>query len=679
VGQETSLKRNLPVWLWFLALGLLVAGPLLGGGYLLLLDFPSGPRFPQVPVFPLPSSGDVGNALPLLALHALLRSISPLLSDKLFLVVPIVMGGIGVFHFARSRLGVGSLPALYGATLFVVNPFVVDRYLAGHLYFLLAYSLLPWALAPIYDALGGDVRSAAPRMAMWLAGFGAIDVHVAGLYALVALIAAAAASARRVMLAAVTLGLGAALAAYWLLPALFSTPGAGIGPADLAVYASRPRGPAVIASLLSMHGFWRDEFPSLAQHFPALYLLMIPLFAVSVAGAARLVAGKSERRFGVALIGAAVLALFLAAGTSFPPTAGAFRWLFDHVPFFGVYREPQKFLALVVLSYAVFGAVGLHDLLADLGRGIISLGTTVLAVAAVLAYGGGMFWGFGGEVRLTHYPGGWSQAERTMDEQGPGRLLVVPWHLYAVWSFSGGRITADPAASFFSQDVLSASEAGFPQVPAQSPDPFRRYITALLEHRRELQDFGHLVAPLNVRYVAWMHEADWEDYRFIVRQDDLHLLYEDGTISLYENLAWPGPVMPLSAGSSPTPTTNLISTGVERELTKELRAAPPLVPPQSYAFPPLARPLPQWRSIKPVGGAAFLTTGDRCTDGWKLSDEAPLCDLGAVAAFPNPTEIERLWRPVAGARVLGFALSVVALIAIALHVRRMFAITADHR
>ncbi len=144
--SETSFGR-LPVGAWFSALALLVAGPLLGGGYLLLLDYPSGPQFPHLSAFPLPSSGDIGNTIPLLGTLALLKEVDDLLPDKLLLLAPIVIGGTGVYHFVRSQLEVGSLAAVYGGTLFVVNPFVYDRYLAGHLFFLLAYSLLPWALS----------------------------------------------------------------------------------------------------------------------------------------------------------------------------------------------------------------------------------------------------------------------------------------------------------------------------------------------------------------------------------------------------------------------------------------------------------------------------------------------------------------------------------------------------
>ena len=114
-----------------MALAVLVAGPLLGPGHLLLLDFPSGPRFPNGSFLPLPSSGDVGNAIPLLGLHSVLRSIYPVLPEKLFLLAPIVLGGAGAARLVRRRLGVGALSAAYAGTLFAINPFVYDRYTAG--------------------------------------------------------------------------------------------------------------------------------------------------------------------------------------------------------------------------------------------------------------------------------------------------------------------------------------------------------------------------------------------------------------------------------------------------------------------------------------------------------------------------------------------------------------------
>ena len=93
---------------WFCLLAVLIAGPLLGRGYLLLLDYPSGPHFPDFSVFPLPSSGDVGNGVPLYALHTALRELVTTLPDKLYLVAPVVLGGMGVYSAASRWRRVGA-------------------------------------------------------------------------------------------------------------------------------------------------------------------------------------------------------------------------------------------------------------------------------------------------------------------------------------------------------------------------------------------------------------------------------------------------------------------------------------------------------------------------------------------------------------------------------------------
>jgi hypothetical protein len=610
---------------WFSALALIVAGPLLGGGYLLLLDFPSGPRFPQLSPLPLPSSGDIGNGVPLLALLAVLREVYGLLPDKLLLLAPIILGGTGVYRLARSRLGTGSAAAIYGGTLFVVNPFVYDRFLAGHLFFLLAYSLLPWALGPTFELTSRPSMHAAVAVAVWLFALGATDVHVLGIYVLLVVVAVIFAPSRnRLGFGAAALGLGALASSYWLVPALFSAPGENIGAADLAVYASRPRGFGVIPTLLGLDGFWRDEFRSPGERHPGLYLLLVLVLGLALLGAARLLGSGTRSRFAIVLSISAAIGVILAAGSSFPPTADAFRWLVEDVPFFGVYREPQKFLALVTLAYAIFGAVGLDALLRPAGRlpgrSIARAVAPPLAVALVIAYGYTMLWGFSGQVRPARYPTSWAQAERTMDARGEGRLLVFPWHLYAVWTFSGGRIIANPAPSFFSREVLAGDEAGFRSVPPQSPDPFSRYIVEVLAHRGEVRWLGHLVAPLGVRFIAWMREADWWQYRFLRRQKDLVPVYKGERIVLFENQAWRGTVFGLEDGAAIANPSELFGSRDEREAASLLYPSPSLVSRVDGGLPLLARSLPGGRRVLPQTGR-FLAMTDRCSDGWRLSAE----------------------------------------------------------
>jgi Alpha-(1->3)-arabinofuranosyltransferase len=633
---------------WFVGLALVVAGPLLGRGYLILLDFPTGPDPPEVSLLPLPSSGDVGNAIPLNALHALLHELWRPLPEKLFLLLPIVLGGLGLYRLVREVLGLGAAAGVFGGTLYVVNPFLYDRYLSGHLHFVLGYALLPWALLPLVRAMRAPSRGAAAVVGLWLGVLAAVSFHVAGLYAVLIVLVAVVGNGRaraRAAFAGMAAGLGALVSAYWLLP-LFFAPERRVGTADLGPFETRPDGFEVLPTLLALYGFWREEFIRPVEERPALYLLLVPILALVVVGAVTVLRGTAHRRLGIALVVAGTFGVLLGAGTAFPPTAGIFRWLFTHVPFMGAYRESQKFLALTVLAYAVLGSAGLERLSR---RGRWAVAAAPIAIASVLLYGHAMLWGLRAEVELSHYPASWAEADRRMKQKGDGALIVLPWKLYEDWTFTDARIVANPALAFFTErEVLSANDAGFATVPPASVDPFFYYVTDLLE-REDIRDFGRQVAPLGVRFIAWTDEADPRQYQLLSGQNDLTEIFlsESSDLAIFENRAWEGDVVGL----------------------REIRDRPPGIEPAGGGSLSLVRPFPGWDDISAPGTPA-VAVAKRCTDGWRLGSDESRCHLGAVAAFESPAKSTELWRSFAGIQVVGYAITLLGLALIALIWRR---------
>jgi hypothetical protein len=342
--------------------------------------------------------------------------------------------------------------------------------------------------------------------------------------------------------------------------------------------------------------------------------------------------------------------------------------VFDHVSVFRIYREPQKFLALVVLAYAVFGAVGLEAVAvrsdARSSSSARAWGASALAIGVATAYAYTMLWGFWGQVHLTQYPSDWARADQIMAAEGPGRVLVLPWELYAVWSFTGGRIVANPAPSFFSREVISGDNVGFTRIPTQSVDPFSAWVQDILAHRGKIAELGHLVAPLGVRFVVLLHEVDRSRYSFVERQPDLTAIYRGPRLDLFENLAWRGSVLPLEpVGSS----SFAFDDGTD--VTQQLLPQDPVGPVTAVGIGSVARILPGWRSIAPVE-SPYVATGDRCTDGWRLGGQEPVCDLGTVAAFSSPTQTESLWRPAASVRLTGLLVSGLTLVGALFYVRR---------
>jgi hypothetical protein len=625
---------------WFVGLAVLVAGPLLGDGHLILLDFPAGPEFPKLDLFPLPSTGDAGNALPVTALYVALRELWEPLPEKLILLVPIVVGGLGLYRLARSALGAGAPAALLGGTLFVVNPFLNDRYLAGHVLFVLAYALLPWALAPLVAALREPSRRAAIVVGLWLAVLAGVSFHVGGLYALlVVLFAAAAAGSARVRIgfAARALFVGILLSAYWLIPFVLA-PERPVGVDDLDAFETRPDGFRVVPTLLALYGFWRREFTRPVEDQPALYLLVLPILALVVLGAVLLLRRAADRRLGAVLVAAGSLGVLLAAGTAFPPTAAAFRWLFTNLPLLGAFREPQKFLALTVLAYALLAVVGVERL---------RRAALPAAMACVLVYGYAMLWGLSGQVQLSRYPASWAEADRVLERTGEGRLLVLPWWLYEDWPFTDGRVVANPAPSFFSgREVLVGRDIGLEDLPPASVDPFSYYVDDVLE-ADDVRDLGRQVAPLGVRFVVWTEEADREDLAMLGRQDDLTRVYGSDDLVLFENHAWAGDVVGLA--------------GIDERASYVEAVSDPALP--------LVRRLPGWDVVEPMS-RPVVSVARRCSDGWRLGDDSARCHLGAVAAFGSPRGEAELWRPFAAMQAWALVISLATLAWCVVRLRR---------
>jgi hypothetical protein len=570
---------------------------------------------------------------PLVALQFALERLDPLLPQRLFLLAPVLAGALGVYRLARRRFGVGALAAAYGGVLFVVNPFVYDRLSSGHLYFLLAYALLPWAVTTALAAADAP-PSRLPALAVgaWAAVLAAASVAVGAIYLLV--VGAAAACSTKPLRGRAELPLLATLAAtaasaYWVLPAIAAPPDAATD-VQLDAYAPRPGGWTVLPTLAALYGFWRDEFPRAAEETRALYLLLLPIVALAALGFFALLERRGRRHDALVLGAGALVALVLAAGMSLPATRIAFRWTYEHTPLLAPFREPQKLVALVALAYAALGTVGL-DVLGAGRRPLVRLGLPIAAIVVALAYGHAVLWGLNGDVSLSHYPRSWADAARVLDERRAGALLVLPRDPYTVWPFSDERIVAHPARSFFDRDVLAGETASLLQ---PSRDPFVAYVNRVLA-QRDARAIGRLLAPVDVRFIAVSaHDAVANDRAFLAAQRDLRRVFSEDGFVLYENTAW---------RKAP-------------RAARELQLAASLVERHDLDLPRLGAD----QRIGPLG-APYVVTGKRCTDAWRLGDDSARCQLGAVAAFAAPARREPLWTPFQSLTIAGFAVSGIAI------------------
>ena len=513
-----------------LVAGMVVVAPWTRDGYLLLLDWVSGPHQAINPgLYGLdPAALD---ALPYrLVTQALREVVGPGATSWLMILLyfPVAAGGV-------AALVRGGRLRRYPAALFVCcNPFVVERIQAGHVPFLVSVALLCWLLASALHARRRGHWFAA-RPAGWYALAMAVGPHAAWLGGAGLLAVALLPRPRRADLVR-TAGVVAAaggIYAYALAVLASAILTVRVGENDLQVYAPHAGPGGMLATLVSLRGFWRGA----ADSSPQLGLGLVPATLMVVAALAGLVRlCRSDRAAGAALSVLALAGVLLGAGIH-GPLAPVYQAAFDVVPLFVAMREQQKWVALTMIAYAVGIGMAVEGLAVACRRARLPV-QRLTAAGALLAVGAvyaavapSLFWGLGGSVRISSYPASWYAADDIMGA-GDEAVLFLPWHEYQPFGFTDSRTVATPAAAFFRRPVLSSDAVELGPVRTNSVSRRMAYVQRLVA-AGGAGGLGRLVAPLGVRYVALARDREAESYAWLNRQDDLTPVLRTPNLDLY--------------------------------------------------------------------------------------------------------------------------------------------------
>ncbi|MEU6186344.1 hypothetical protein [Nocardia sp. NPDC047038] len=494
------------------AVALLVAGPLLAPGYLLLRDAVSTPRS-----YPTDAALGLGDAAPrAVPQDALLAALSSFgdggLVVKAILLCALWAAGYGAAALARELLRASLGPQLIAATVALWNPYVAERLLQGHWSLLAGYAALPWTALTAYHLRsaatvkrrrrrrgGTAARRAIIRTASaWAALAGSLAA--AGLTPTGALLAGATAIAlvhRRQLPGTLVLWLAAS--APWLVATVLS--GAGAEPSDpagIAAFAARAEpGLGTLGSLAGLGGIWNADAVPDSRTTPLAAIATLVLLAIVALGLRSVATGGADpdnRHVRRALLLLAAIAILFPALGATAWGMHTMEWLVAHVPGAGLLRDTQKYAALAMPAFALCAAAGCAatarrllraDTDSAMERPAITYPTTsdlttarpettypttrpartspatMAAVTAVFAalivlplYD--LAWGVGGAVRPVHYPPGWQQVAERMD--GPGDVAVLPGGMFRKFRYSGASPVLDPAPRMLPNDVLQTGE-----------------------------------------------------------------------------------------------------------------------------------------------------------------------------------------------------------------------------
>lgn len=342
---------------------------------------------------------DIGLGLPQLA-NPILGTLYPPL--WVLAVVPFTTGldlllaahvGLALLLTWRAlrALGVSAWPAMLGGASFALGGALLSSLAYG-------YPVLAWAWVPLAFE-GGAVlaRGEVWRRPVAQVGLGVGLAMLAGdpMAALVAGVGtvtlaavwATSGRARAAGFAAGGVALGGALAAAQILPALALVPHSVRAVATAGAEGEWSFAPQRLLGFVES-AFWGRYAPTLSYwgwslsgtrlndgnfFYPSHSIGVVPLLLIPAA-----LAHHRTRRLSLALLAAAGLALLLAFGSHTP----LHELLVDHLPGYGVFRYPEKWVLPATLALALVGALGLGAVARGIPRWTLG---AMLGLAAVLA------------------------------------------------------------------------------------------------------------------------------------------------------------------------------------------------------------------------------------------------------------------------------------------------------
>ena len=569
-----SLKRlrvkrdNWLPYLIYALLSLAILGPLLRSGYILTLDTTFAPKMDfTVSLYGLSDTLLMSAPLRLL-LHGVSEIIPAWLLQKAIFSLIFFLAGLGAYRLFSPK-GVGSY---FAGLLYAVNPFTYTRFLAGHWNLVLAYALIPFAIKVFVNLLEKGGKKNIIKVALLSTFVGIASIHglvllfLAFFIIFLVKLVKERKRSKKIISMGKSIGISAstflALNFYWLVPVLSNTGTVlnQISRTDLLFFAPKPiSGFGVAFDTASMYGFWREGYVHAKDMLPFWWVFFIFILFLAVYGFINWVFTSPvlsypsqvngeetfmERRWVVVsfgIIGAVSLTLAMGVATKFarPP----FEWAWEHVLILRGFRDSQKFVTLLCLAYSFLGGLGGNEFVKGLRqqrKRLPRIGMTALIAIALLTpviYTFTMF-GFYKQLEVTDYPQEWYEVNDYLNQDTDAfNVLFLPWHLYMDFSWlpNSDKRLANPAQLFFDKSVIAGDNIEVPGIYSQSINPVSKYVEFLLTNRNDVNNLGELLAPLNIKYIILVNEADYADYNFLYHQNDLKVELEKPGITLLKN------------------------------------------------------------------------------------------------------------------------------------------------
>jgi len=554
--KGNTISNNFTCYFVFSIVAFALVSDFTSSGYILTLDTVFAKNVFQISdtFFGLSPSYSVTPFLAFLNFLNIFFSVEFIQKLSFFLIF--FVSGFSAYKMCPEDRGIGRY---FAGFLYMLNPFIYVRFLAGHWLLLIAYAVTPFVVKAFMDFFEIKSTRNTIYIAFLLTFVFVLETHTP--FLLLVLFAVfyivkltgyrenhsnISSLSRSCALFGILLLI---LNSYWLVPNFIgsSVPLGDITGSDLYAFTTKQDfNFNTLFTVESMYGFWRSGYIYTKDLLPYWYLFFVFIFILAVHG---FISNYDHSKHGVyvkAFGAVAVLSVLLAAGIS-GPFAGGFEFLFNNVFFFKGFREPQKFVALLVLSYAYLGGLGVAEfekivkgktLARFNAKKIIASLVIILALATPFIYSFTMFNGFWGQLKPADYPKDWYETNEFLNQDTQDfKILFLPWHAYMdfKWLPNAQKRLANPASIFFDKPVIQGDNMEAGGIYSSSSSPVSKYMEFLLSKRDKIDNFGELIAPLNIKYVILTKEVDYKLYDFLYDQTDLEPVKDTENLVVFKN------------------------------------------------------------------------------------------------------------------------------------------------
>ena len=456
------------------------------------------------------------------------------------------------------RLAARHMPlpwAVFSGVLYLLNPWVYERFLSGQWLVLLGYTLFPLCVLLYTNAL----ESLRPRdWLKWLLFFAVYPIasihfaYMAAFFLLALTVTHFVLTpdlfkkisilkiAKWALASVVVLTL---VNSFWL--ATFFQPHAtfvAISQTDFVAYQTETDPTLGIwGNVLALYGFWNTDFALPKDTLPYWFTLSAVILALGAVGG--YISLKKRELLGSTLVWTFLPLLFLAVGFASPWSRPVTLFLYHYLPGFKGLRETDKITGLLAFAYAFlapFGARRVAQLLAEHTLLLPAAYTKKIVFAIFFAVPflivHSMFNGFAGQVLPADYPQSWYQANEMLQTNATHekeKVLFLPWWGYLRFPFAHNVLVGNPASQFFDAHMVAGTRYENIHMPGGHDSELDTEIARALAGTESPDAFAAYLQTNHFTHVLLAKEQDTPLYAFLFHTQGLKKALDTGDLVLF--------------------------------------------------------------------------------------------------------------------------------------------------